>query len=126
MKFRYIALSGVVTLSLIFVILLPGVFSQLRNAPEINHYKSHPDLAYRVFSGCKYHPTNVDDCYAAYSAAVDLADSGDCSPAGKEIKRRFKILVESISEKNVTEEIISDCQVKKEEPFFKSLLRKIS
>lgn len=126
MKFRYIILSGVVTLSLVFVILLPGIFSQLRNAPEINYYKSHPDLTYRVFSGCKYHPVNVDDCYAAYSAAVDLADSGDCSPAGKKVKRRFKILVENSSEKNVTEEIISDCQAREEEPLFERLVKKMS
>jgi len=126
MKFKYIVLSGVVTLSLVFVILLPGIFSQLRNTPEINHYKSHPDLTYRVFSSCKYHPENVDDCYAAYSAAIDLADSGDCSPAGKEVKRRFKILVENSSEKHVNEEIISECQARKDEPLFKRLVKKIS
>lgn len=126
MKFRYIVLMGMVTLSLVFALLLPGVFSQLRNTPEINYYKGHADLAYSVYSGCKDHPANIDDCYAAYSAAIYLASSGDCTPAGKEVKRRFKILVENISEKNVTEEIISDCQVKDEEHFFKKMMKKFS
>lgn len=126
MKFRYIVLMGVVTVSLVFALILPRVFSQLRNTPEINYYKDHADLAYSVYSDCKYHPANVDDCYAAYSAAVYLASSGDCTPAGKEVKRRFKVLVENIGEENVNEEITSDCQVKDEEPFFKKMMKKFS
>ncbi|MBD8129266.1 hypothetical protein IFU23_24370 [Pantoea agglomerans] len=112
MKFRYIALTGFIILAIASVILLPGVFSQLKNTPEINYYKNHPDVDYIVFSGCKSHPENLDECYAAYSAAVYLASSSDCSPAGIEIKRRFKRLVESSKEEYITEEIISDCRMK--------------
>ncbi len=124
MKFRYIVLTGIVALAMASAMLLPGIFSQLKNKPEINYYKSHPDLAYTVFSGCKLHTDNVDDCYAAYSAAIDLADSADCSPAGKEIKRRFKRLVEHSKEEYITEEIISDCEISRKQSFFEKWAEK--
>jgi len=124
MKFRYIVLTGFVTLSIASVMLLPGIFSQLKNTPGINYYKSHPDVAYTVFSGCKSHPDNIDECYAAYSAAVYLADSGDCSPAGKEIKRRFKRLVEHSKEEYITEEITSECEINRKQSFFEKWTEK--
>ena len=80
MKFRYIALIGLIMLTVASVILLPGIFSQLRNTPEISNCKDHPDLAYTVFNGCKSNSVNVDERYVAYSAAMYLADSADCSP----------------------------------------------
>lgn len=125
MKFRYIVLTGIVTLTIASVMLLPDIFSQLKNTPEINYYKSQPDLAYTVFSGCKPHPDNVDNCYAAYSAAVYLADSEDCSPAGKEIKRRFKRLVEHSKEEYITEEINSDCEINRKQSLFEKWVEKI-
>ncbi|HCI6133292.1 TPA: hypothetical protein NPP80_005123 [Klebsiella variicola subsp. variicola] len=122
MRFRYISLTGMITLVVASVILLPGIFSQLRNTPEINYYKSHPDLTYTVFNGCKSDPVNVDECYAAYNAAVYLADSADCSPDGKEIKRRFKRLVEQSKEEYITEEINADCKAKKKKSLFARLI----
>lgn len=118
MKFRYIVLMGMVTLTVASVMLLPSIFSQLKNTPQINYYKSHPDLAYTVFSGCKAYPDNVDDCYAAYNAAVYLAASGDCSPSGKEIKRRFKRLVEHSKDEYITAEITADCETKRKQSFW--------
>lgn len=118
MKFRYIVLTGIVTLAIASVMLLPGIFSQLKNTPEINYYKSHPDLAYTVFSSCRSHPDNVDDCYAAYTAAVYLADSGDCSSSGKEIKRRFRQLVEHSKDEYITAEITADCEINRKKSFF--------
>lgn len=117
-KFRYIVLAGIVMLIMLSVMLLPGIFARLKNTPEINFYKSNPDLTYSVFSRCKSHPDNVDNCYTAYNAAVSLADSGDCSPAGKEIKRRFKRLVEHSKEEYITREISSDCEVNRKQSFF--------
>jgi len=105
--------------------LLPGIFSQLKNTPEINYYKSHPDLAYTVFSSCRSHPDNVDDCYAAYTAAVYLADSGDCSSSGKEIKRRFKQLVEHSKDEYITAEITADCEMNRKQSFFEKWAEKI-
>ncbi|MBS1204750.1 MAG: hypothetical protein H6R25_1649 [Proteobacteria bacterium] len=123
MKFKYTVLTGTVTLAVASVMLLPGIFSQLKNTPEINYYKNHPDSAYSVFSGCKSHPDNVDECYAAYSAAVYLADSVDCSPSGIEIKHRFKQLVEHSREDDINKEIISDCKMNKKQSFFEKLMK---
>ncbi|MCV3774233.1 hypothetical protein [Enterobacter sp. RD4-1-1] len=124
MKFRYVVLTGIVTLAIASVMLLPVIFSQLKNTPEINFYKNHPDLDYTVFSNCRSHPNNVDDCYAAYNAAVFLADSADCSHAGIDIKRRFKRLVEHSKEEYITAEIISDCELNKKHSFFEELIGK--
>ena len=122
MRFRYLALTGIIMLTVASVILLPGIFSQLRNTPEISNYKDHPDLAYTVFNGCKSDPVNVDECYAAYNASVYLADSAGCSPEGKEIKRRFKRLVEQSKEENITEEINADCNTNKNKSFLAKLM----
>lgn len=122
MRFRYAALIGLIMLTVASVILLPGIFLQLRNTPEISNYKNHPDLAYVVFNGCKSDPVDVDECYAAYSAAVYLADSADCSPEGKEIKQRFKQLVEHSKEGDITEEINADCKANKNKSFFAKLM----
>lgn len=122
MRFRYLALAGIIMLAVISVILLPGIFSQLRNTPEIRYYKDHPDLAYTVFNDCKSDPNNLDECYAAYNAAVYLADSADCSHEGKEIKRRFKRLVEHSKEEQITEEINADCKTNKNKSFLDKLM----
>jgi len=122
MRFKYLALAGIIMLAVASVILLPGIFSQLRNTPEIRYYKSHPDLAYTVFNGCKSDPVNLDKCYAAYNAGVYLADSADCSPEGKEIKRRFKRLVEHSKEEHITEEINSECKTNKNKSFLAKLM----
>ncbi|WP_447783685.1 hypothetical protein [Enterobacter asburiae] len=122
MRFRYIALTGLIMLPVASAILLPGIFLQLRNTPEISNYKDHPDLAYTVFNGCKSDPVDVDECYAAYNAAVYLADSADCSTEGKEIKRRFKRLVEHSKEEDITEEINADCKANKDKSFFVKLM----
>jgi len=122
MRFRYIALAGIIMLTGVSFKLLPGIFSQLRNTPEIIYYKDHPDLTYTVFNGCKSAPANVDECYAAYNAAVYLADSADCSTEGREIKRKFKRLVEHSKEENITEEINADCNANKNKSFFAKLM----
>lgn len=124
MKFKYIVMAGTVALAVISAILLPGIFSQLKNTPEINYYKSDPDLTYTVFSGCMFHPDNVDDCYAAYSAAVELADSRDCSASGKKIKRRFKRLVEHSKDESITAEIAADCEMNTKQSFIEKWAEK--
>jgi|AGFT01.1.fsa_nt_gi hypothetical protein len=122
MRFRYIALAGIIMLTGVSFKLLSGIFSQLRKTPEIRFYKDHPDLTYTVFNGCKSAPVNVDECYAAYNAAVYLADSADCSTEGREIKREFKRLVEHSKEENITEEINADCNANKNKSFFAKLM----
>ena len=118
MKFRFIIFTGVMLLAVVSVMVLSDIISGLKNSPEIVFYKSHPERAYAVFTVCKNHPDPIDDCYAAYSAAVSLADSEDCSVTGKETKRRFKRLVEHAKEETITEEIDSDCNSVKEPSFF--------
>ncbi|MHA0959764.1 hypothetical protein [Enterobacter cancerogenus] len=122
MKFRYLALTGIIMLTGASAILLPGIFSRLNDTPEISYYKDHPDLTYSVFSGCKSDPVNIDECYAAYNAAVFLADSADCSAQGKEIKRRFKRLVEHAKAEIITNEINADCHTNKTKSFFAQLM----
>ncbi|MGK3143589.1 hypothetical protein [Pantoea sp. C2G6] len=122
MRFRYIALTGMIMLAIASAVLLPGIFAQLKNSPDAAYYKNHPDLAYNVFSGCKSHPDNVGNCYAAYNAAVDLADSDDCSPAGRVIKHRFKRLVEHAKEEYINEEIISDCETNSKPSLFEKIM----
>lgn len=118
MRFRYLALAGCSALAVASALLLPGIFSQLNNTPDINYFKSHPDQTYTVFSRCRSQPDNVDECYSAYSAAVYLADSGDCSLADKATKRRFKRLVEHAKESTITDEINADCQGNRKPSFF--------
>lgn len=114
MKFRYSVVTGVVLLAVASVVMLSDIISGLKNSPRIVFYHNDPDRAYSVFSVCKDHPEPIDDCYAAYSAAVALADSEDCTATGIETKRRFKRLVEHAKEETITEEINSDCQTGKQ------------
>lgn len=73
--------------------LLHYMFSQLKITSEINYYKSHPDLAYTVFSDFKFRADSVDKFHAAYNAVVSLANSGGCFPPDNEINHIFKQLV---------------------------------
>lgn len=109
MRFWIIVLASFSMLILSSVLLLPRIFTHLKNSPEINYYINHPDSSYAIFSRCKLHVDDGDICYNAYSAAVSLADSKDCSVRGIATKRRFKKLVGYGSEKKINETIISEC-----------------
>lgn len=109
MRFRYAALTGLLLLALLSALFLPAIFSHLSTAPEVDYYRRHPDLTYSLFSNCKRYVDDAGRCYAAYTAAVSLADSADCSPQGRETKFRFKRLVEHASKSSLAEEIASDC-----------------
>lgn len=112
-KFRYIFLTGLAICSLAFVILLRGSFFQYKNATDVSYYLEHPDVTYTVFSGCQTRVEKVDKCYAAYTAAVSMAESTDCSPSGIALKYRFKKLVGHSPDKEeyLNEEIALDCHL---------------
>ncbi|WP_148874422.1 hypothetical protein [Serratia marcescens] len=90
---------------------LTKVMQQIENDPEVNFYISNPELTYQIFSNCKKNATNVDKCYSAYSAAVRMAESEDCSRHGVKLKRRFKLLVEHSKPEEIEKEIIKECNV---------------
>ncbi|MFU2318891.1 hypothetical protein [Rahnella sp. PCH160] len=109
MKFKKLVIISFTIVILFFIVFIPSIFSHLKNTPQINYYINHPDLTYKTFSQCKLRVDDVNECYSAYSAAVSLADSDDCSLTGIASKRRFKKLVEDSKEKVIDDEIVNDC-----------------
>lgn len=70
------------TLTLLASFLLLPNLSKLTHNPEIDYLTRKPDLAFRIFSQFKTSVSDVNRCYNAYSAAVNLANSTDCSSQG--------------------------------------------
>lgn len=95
------------TLLLGFV-LLPNL-SKLKSNADIDFMIRHPDVAFEIFSQCKNHVSDVNRCYNAYSAAVNLANSIDCSSEGIGLQFRFKLLIEGNSARIVNDEIARVC-----------------
>jgi len=89
-------------------LLLPGL-SKLKHNPEIDSLASNPDLAFQVFSQCKTDVADEKRCYDAYSAAVNLANSTDCSSEGIRQQFKFKMLVENNVVRTVNDEIKKVC-----------------
>ena len=69
----------------------------------------HPNDTFDYFSKCKKRVSDADRCYSAYSAAVKIADSKNCTSPGVELKRKFKRLVEHGTELDIDEEINKEC-----------------
>ncbi|MCC4108685.1 hypothetical protein [Serratia ureilytica] len=88
---------------------LTKTIQQIGNDPEVGYYISNPELTYQIFSDCKKNATHVDKCYSAYSAAVRMAESEDCSHHGVKLKRRFKLLVEHSKPEGIEKEIVREC-----------------
>lgn len=103
----FISLLLTLTLLLGFMV-LPGL-SNLKHNTEIDYLNVHPDETFEIFSQCKIKVSDVNRCYNAYSAAVNLADSTDCSSEGIREQFKFKMLVESNSGRTVNDEIKKVC-----------------
>ncbi|MGG5840119.1 hypothetical protein [Huaxiibacter chinensis] len=91
------------------VTLLPGFLNTITNNDQIKTMVRQPDETFRYFSLCKHDVQDVDRCYNAYSAAVEIAESKDCSPEGIALKRKFKGLVEHGSASVIDGEIKKEC-----------------
>lgn len=89
-------------------LVVPGL-SRLKHNSEIDYLTGHPDTAFRIFSQCKTEVSDVNRCYNAYSTAVNLANTTDCSAAGIDQQFRFKTLIESSSARTVADEIKIVC-----------------
>ncbi|HCM6188576.1 TPA: hypothetical protein N3Z43_005291 [Klebsiella pneumoniae] len=88
---------------------LPGELRKITNSDEIMEMVAHPDDTFNVFNQCKNLVADVDRCYAAYSAAVQIADAKNCSPSSLALKRKFKRLVEHSTNGAIEDEIRKDC-----------------
>lgn len=113
MSFRIVVITSVVLVTTSSIFILPKVISGLRNNPEIKDMIKHPDGTFDYFSECKKQVSDADRCYNAYSAAVQIADSRDCTPSGIELKRKFKRLVEHGTNQGIDEEINKECPLVK-------------
>ncbi|HEI8867678.1 TPA: hypothetical protein SLG40_003215 [Serratia odorifera] len=109
MNFRMVV---IVLLAILFVescFYFPRILARDSKNPVILRYIKEPESVYKVFSECKKNVVEVDRCYMAYSAAVLIADSKDCSKYGIKVKRRFKLLLENNKLNNIDEEIAREC-----------------
>lgn len=93
------------------LLVMPGVLKTVRSNPEMERMIKAPDATFSLFSACKKQVTDAEQCYNAYSAAVYLANLDDCSPAGIELKRKFKGLVEHAKARDIENEINKQCRL---------------
>jgi hypothetical protein len=99
--------AGLVAILSDFV--LPGELQEIKGTNEIMTLVNHPDDTFNIFSQCKKMVNDVDRCYSAYSAAVQIANSTNCSPSSLALKRKFKKLVEHSTNDVIEDEIRKEC-----------------
>ncbi|MDF3188003.1 hypothetical protein [Pseudomonas paracarnis] len=109
MRFKLLMLAAAMLVALAYYFTLPSILHDLRSNPEIQMYLANPDLTFDVFSQCKKRVENADACYQAYSAAVQLSTTKNCSVEGIALTRRFKLLVGHSSAEVIESEISRDC-----------------
>lgn len=109
MSFRIVVITTVVLVTISSIFILPEVIRGLRNNTEIREMVKHTDDTFDYFSECKKQVSDADRCYNTYSAAVQIADSRNCTPSGIELKRKFKRLVEHGTNQDIDEEISKEC-----------------
>ncbi|HCT9899538.1 hypothetical protein [Citrobacter koseri] len=109
MSFKIIVTIGAMLIIAAAVLFLPGILRGIKTNPQIEDMLKHPDGTYSFFSKCKKHVSDVNRCYNAYSASVQIADSKDCSPSGIALKLKFKELVEHTTEIDIESEISKEC-----------------
>lgn len=113
MPYRFMILIFIgITFSLIYSF-LPQELMNIKRNPDIEYFKSRQDYTFNFFSKCKKQVSNVAHCYNAYSAAVQLAESKNCTPSGIRVKRRFKQLVEHTTDDAIEDEIKRECAIVK-------------
>ncbi|NBF04683.1 hypothetical protein GV819_20585 [Pseudomonas sp. Fl5BN2] len=111
MPFKLLTISAMSLLVIVNFLVLPQVLNGLRSNPQFQTYVTDPDLTFQLFSQCKKQVVDAEACYQAYSAAVALANSEDCSVAGIALQRRFKHLVEHSTPAAIENEIAKKCPV---------------
>ncbi|MGN2425689.1 hypothetical protein [Klebsiella sp.] len=112
MTFKLMTMIGAVLVALAIVLFFPKILRESQTNTEIEKMLQHPDSTFIVFSNCKKDVSDVERCYNAYSAAVQIADSKSCTPSGIKLKRQFKRLVEHAEDRDIENEISKECQLK--------------
>lgn len=109
MSFRNVVIIAVVLVTILSMTIFPKVIRGIRDNPEVREMIKYPDETFDYFSECKKKVSDTDHCYKAYSAAVQITDSKDCTPSGVELKRKFKRLAEHGTDQDIDEEINKEC-----------------
>lgn len=109
MLFRLFTLASVLALAALCFWQMPKIQQRAKNDPQVLAWIKSPDRAYVAISRCQKQVDNVERCYSAWSAGVALAESNDCSAAGLFNKRRFKQLVEHMSDDDIDKDIAKVC-----------------
>lgn len=109
MRFRVTVLLLAAATLLAGVKFLPAVLAHIHHNGEIRELVKHPDTVFHDFSRCRREVEDASHCYNAYSAALQIAESKDCTPQGIMMKRKFKNLVEHNISSVIAEEINAEC-----------------
>lgn len=113
MSFRIVVIIALILVTISSIIIFPKIIRGIRDNPEVREMIKHPDETFDYFSECKKRVSDTDHCYKAYSAAVQIADSKDCTPSGVALKHKFKRLVEHGTDQDIDEEINKECPLVK-------------
>ena len=113
MTFKLMTMIGAVLVATAIVLFFPKIVRESQTNTAIEKMLQHPDNIVIVFSKCKKEVLDVERCYNAYSAALQLADSKNCTPAGIQLKLKFKRLVEHSEARDMANEITKECQLKR-------------
>ena len=87
----------------------PAVLAHIHNNGEIREMVKHSDTVFHDFRHCRREVEDASYCYNAYSAALQIAESKDCTSQGIMMKRKFKNLVEHNVSSVIEEEINAEC-----------------
>lgn len=109
MNFKTMVVVGLLACVGISYVYLPRLMDNIKHDPQALWYVQQPELTWNYFSQCKQHVDDAGKCYLAYSAAVTLAESSDCSGEGINVKRRFKTLTENVKPEQIDKEIVQEC-----------------
>lgn len=109
MRFRMTVFLLAAATVLAGVKFFPAVLAHIHHNGEIRELVKHPDTVFHNFSRCKREVEDASYCYNAYSAAIQIAESKDCTPQGIMMKRKFKNLVEHNVSSVIEEEINAEC-----------------
>lgn len=117
MRFKFLTFSAIFVLVLANFLMLPQILHNLRSSPQIQKYVANPDVTFQLFSQCKILIADASACYQAYSAAIEIANSKECSAGGIAMKRKFKQLIEHGTAEAIEIEILRECSPIKDGSF---------
>lgn len=109
MSFKVVTSGIIVFVGVLVYLILPKAIETIKNNPEANFMRLHPNFTYNYFKNCTIHVVDVNRCYNAYSVAIDIANSKDCTSSNIERKRKFKHLVEHSTDETIEDEIKKEC-----------------